>query len=140
MQDFDKIIIQGRVGRDPSAPVISSLNFVTFSVAVDKHWQAEPNVWQKKTKWYSCNTSDHNIAQKIMDEVKKGCPVYVEGMPSINSYKNHQGVMQNIININIKTLDGIRILTSKPKNNDFVKLENKYNKTEEFLIDDDIPF
>ena len=141
MIDFDKITIRGHVGRDPSAPVPSSPNFVTFSVAVDKSRKTSDGGWEKRPNWYGCNTSNNDVAQMVMEVVKKGTPIYLEGVPAgIKSYKNREGVLQHIINIDIKRLDDIRVLTPKPKNNDFVNLKNEYNKPQETFPEDDIPF
>lgn len=140
MTDFERITVKGNVGRNPNNPIESSPNFITFSVGVDRNYKNPQGEWVKKTNWYGCTTSDYEIAQVIMREVKKGSNVYIEGIPSIKSYKDHQGVIQSSISINIKSMDGIRILTDKQKNNNFVTNQKGYDRMEQPLLDDDIPF
>jgi single-strand DNA-binding protein len=93
---MEKLILIGKLGRDPETKEYSGKSMTKFSVAIDKKVKG-----QKETKWYSCVAFD-KLGEIAMLYLKKGCTVYLEGNPSSRLYKNKDGqeVMSNELAVN----------------------------------------
>ena len=85
--NFNKIIILGRVGRDPELKAIPSGSQVcTFSLATSRVWKDKDGEQQEQTEW-------HNVvfwnkpAEIIARYVKKGALLLVEGRVQTRTYE-----------------------------------------------------
>ena len=85
--NFNKIIILGRVGRDPELKAIPSGSQVcTFSLATSRVWKDKDGENQEQTEW-------HNVvfwnkpAEIISRYVKKGALLLVEGRVQTRTYE-----------------------------------------------------
>lgn len=85
--NFNKIIILGRVGRDPELKAIpSGSQVVTFSLATSRVWKDKDGENQEQTEW-------HNVvfwnkpAEIIARYVKKGALLLVEGRVQTRTYE-----------------------------------------------------
>lgn len=85
--NFNKIIILGRVGRDPELKAIPSGSQVcTFSLATSRVWKDKNDENQEQTEW-------HNVvfwnkpAEIIARYVKKGALLLVEGRVQTRTYE-----------------------------------------------------
>ena len=75
MPDFNQVVLAGRLTRDPEYRVTNTgLGLVTFSIA----WSRKYNEHETKC-FLDCKMFHKTKAEKIADDIKKGCPVIVRG-------------------------------------------------------------
>jgi single-stranded DNA-binding protein len=92
MSTFAKIFMVGYVGKDPVTPSPNNPNFVTFSLAVTtKGKDKNTNEVIKTTTWYECQTGIEYVASYIKQHIKKGMPLYLEGIPRCDAYIDKEG-------------------------------------------------
>ena len=105
-----KIIITGRVGRDPESRYAPSGEaFVTFSLAVTTGPKDN-----QKTDWLeiSCNG---RTAETVQKWVKKGSKLLIEGTPSANAYLNKEGKPVATLRV---SANNIEFIGSKERSDD----------------------
>lgn len=85
--NYNKIVIVGRVGRDPELKAIPSGSKVcTFSVATSRVWKDKEEEKHEETEW-------HNVvfwnkpAELIARYIKKGSLILVEGRVQTRTYE-----------------------------------------------------
>ena len=77
----NKVILIGRVGRDPESRNFSNGGgVVSFSLATSEHWKdRESGERKEKTEWHNISIFNENIGKIASQYVKKGSRVYIEG-------------------------------------------------------------
>lgn len=76
---INKVIIIGRVGKDPETKYTASGNAVsTFSMAVTETWKDSNGEKKEKTEWFTI-IAWRKLGEIVGEYVKKGMLVYVEG-------------------------------------------------------------
>lgn len=107
---MQKIIITGNVGKDAIARVINAQrDVINFTVACNEKWLDAQGVQQQKTTWYNCSYFRPTGKTGIAQYLKKGTPVFIEGLPSARCYTPTQGgepVAALEINVSIVELMG----------------------------------
>lgn len=124
-----KVTLLGRVGSDPVLRNTKTGKTVAnFSVADNQKEAGE-----QKTTWYSvsCWDAKAEIAEKI---VRKGDLVYVEGIPSVSSWTDKQGVARSEISISC------RFLQVEKQKKDGVSQAEQASTATDTVGDLDIPF
>ncbi len=83
-----KLAIIGRLGRDAQVRSVNNSYVINFSVAhSERNRQGE-----EMTTWVNCSYWRNNFDQtKIVEYLKKGKLVYVEGTPSVRTYTSNTG-------------------------------------------------
>lgn len=125
-----KVTLLGRVGSDPVTRATKTGKTVAnFSVADNQKDGGE-----QKTTWYSvsCWDAKAEIAEKI---VRKGDLVYVEGVPSVSSWTDKQGVAHSEISISCRFLQ-----VEKQKKGDGSQVTAGSTPSANINDDIDIPF
>jgi len=86
---FQKLILVGRLGRDPEGRYTPSGQAVTnFSVATDRVWTDKEGNKQQKTVWFRI-AAWGRLAETCNEYLSKGRQVLVEG--ELNEPKPYQG-------------------------------------------------
>lgn len=81
-----KIIVTGRVGKDPEKRTTNGgSTFASFSLAVSSGTKANP-----KTDWLDVSVSSEKMVEVVMNYVKKGSQLLIEGSPAVNAYINKE--------------------------------------------------
>jgi single-strand DNA-binding protein len=87
---FQKLIIVGRVGRDPEMRYTKSgVPVTSFSVAVDKRWNNQDGDQQEKTTWFRV-TCWRKLAETAAQYLQKGKLILVEGEIDSSAYTDKQ--------------------------------------------------
>lgn len=88
MSGINKVILIGRVGRDPEIKTLSSgATIATFSLATSEKWtDKETGEKNEKTEWHRC-TAWRKLAEIISQYVAKGSLIYVEGKLQTRSWE-----------------------------------------------------
>lgn len=88
MAGVNKVILVGRLGRDPEVRITNSGNpITTFSMATSEEWR-DKNTGEKKTKteWHNIVVFN-NLADIASRYLKKGHNVYIEGKLQTTEYE-----------------------------------------------------
>ena len=104
MRSIASITIAGHVGKDPSTPMSSNPNFITFSVGVSSSIKTKEGTFDQKTDWYNCFSYRENLVELIKAQVHKGTGVIIIGSPSIRSYFDKEGKERLSMEINIEKI------------------------------------
>lgn len=84
-----KLQIIGHLGRDANVNTVNGKSVINFSVAHTESYKDAQGVKHDVTTWVSCSFWVERTA--LAAYLTKGTMVYVEGIPSANSYTNQQG-------------------------------------------------
>ena len=88
----NKVILIGRLGRDPEAFNTTTGKVVsTFSLATDRRYTNEQGEKVEETEWHNC-VAYGKVAEVINKFLKKGREVYVEGYLRTREFTGKDGV------------------------------------------------
>ena len=88
---MNKIIIIGRLGRDPEMRYSTSGNPMTnFSVASSRRYTTAAGEQREQTEWFNC-TAFGRLADVCNQYLARGQQVYVEGRISTRQYSRQDG-------------------------------------------------
>lgn len=131
---LNKVMLIGRLGRDPESKITQSGKSVcTFTLATDTGYGGN-----KKTDWHNITVFD-KAADNCAKFLRKGSPVYVEGRISYDAYEK-DGIKHTTTKIIANTV--LFIATSKVN----AQAPPGYQQTfsddtfEGYPLDDEIPF
>jgi single-strand DNA-binding protein len=123
MSNVNKVIIVGRVGRDPEIRYTGNgAAICNLSVATSRSWK-DKNSGDKKeeTEWHRVSMFD-KLAEITGEYVKKGALVYVEGRLKTRKWTDKDGVEKYTTEIQAEQMqmlggkqDGERAASAVPK-------------------------
>jgi len=121
--NFNKIIIAGRLARDPERRISSDGKvFANFTIAVNRNFKAD------EADFFDC-VCFGNTADYILNYVRKGYLVLVEGSLQINKWADRDGVKHSKPEI---IANVVRNFEKKKENaEEYTEKEGKSTKTEE---------
>ena len=128
----NRVIILGRLGKNPEVKTTNSGSFCTFSIATSEKWMKDGQK-HEQTEWHNC-VAFGKVAELVSKYVFKGSQVYIEG--SLKTTKKDDKYFTNINVQTIQFLDGKK---------DSGESETKQNYAmpipkNDFFTADDIPF
>ena len=99
---MNKIIITGNLGKDAEIKNLQSgKQCLNFSVGVQAGTKAEP-----KTVWYNCTSwNEKTITGGVVNYLRKGTKVLIEGVPGARAYNNQAGEAQVSMEILINNIE-----------------------------------
>lgn len=87
MLNINRIMVTGRLTRDPETKYLSSGTAITnLSLAVNRRFQDKNGEWQEETMFLDVETFG-KIAERAAETLRKGRPVYVEGRLKQDSWE-----------------------------------------------------
>lgn len=115
----NKVILVGRLGRDPEARYMPNGEAVTnFSIATDEQWRDRNGERQTRTEWH--NVTLYGKQGEIANQyLRKGSQVFIEGRIQSRKYSGKDGIERiayDIIGSEMKML-GSRNETAAMGNN-----------------------
>lgn len=92
MVSINKVIVLGRLGRDPESRTTSSgSTVVRLAVATDRRYKDSSGEKQKETEWHSISVFGKTA--EIADQyLRKGSEVYIEGRLHTRKYQDKEGI------------------------------------------------
>jgi single-strand DNA-binding protein len=91
--DLNKVMIIGRLTRDPESKTIASGQMVaTFSVATNRQWTDKQSGEKKSQTEYHNIVAWRRLAEICTQYLKKGTQVYLEGHLQTRSWDDPSGV------------------------------------------------
>jgi single-strand DNA-binding protein len=110
MPSFNKVILIGRLTRDPELRYTSSgLAVASFSIAVDRRFK-DQQTGERKTDFFRC-TAWRQKAEFVQQYIQKGRLVCVEGSIELNEFTGQDGSRRLSADVqcdNIETLEAAR--------------------------------
>lgn len=88
----NKVILVGRLGRDPEARYMPNGDAVTnFSIATDEQWRDHKGERQTRTEWHSI-TLFGKLGEIASQYLSKGSQVFIEGRIQSRKYSGKDGI------------------------------------------------
>ncbi len=89
----NKVILVGKLGRDPEARTVGQGQVVNLSVATSETWKDKQSGERKeKTEWHRVTIWNENLGKIATQYLKKGSAVYLEGQLETRKWTDQQGV------------------------------------------------
>ena len=103
MASLNKVILIGRLGRDPEIITFENGNKkVTFSLATSERYRDRDQNWVEQTDWHSIVVLGY-LANDIAEgrrNYAKGDLMYVEGKLRTRQYTDQQGIVRYVTEVN----------------------------------------
>lgn len=95
MASFNRIIMMGRLTRDPQLSYLPSQTpVVEFGLASSRQWRSKEGEQREETCFIDCQAFGR-MAENISKYFKKGRPVLIEGRLSFNQWETPEGVKRS---------------------------------------------
>lgn len=92
MASVNKVILLGRLGRDPETKTSQGGTMICrLAVATDRKWKDKDGNRQEETEWHSVSIFGRT-AEIAEQYLRKGSEVYVEGRLHTRKYTDKEGV------------------------------------------------
>jgi len=139
---INKIILLGRVGKEPEIRTMNNGNEVAiFNLATSETWK-DKQTGQKKesTEWHRVVIYSKGLVGIVKQYVHKGSKLYLEGTLRTKKFKDKQGADKTFTEITLQGFNCIlQIVDSKKPTNDNNQNFNREEQIEE-TYDDEIPY
>lgn len=90
MSGINKVILVGRVGKDPETRYLTNGEAVTnLSIATSEKWKDKAGEQQEKTEWHNL-VFYRRLAEVVGEYVKKGALIYIEGKLSTRKWQDKE--------------------------------------------------
>lgn len=109
MSGVNKVIVVGRLGKDPEVKYTSSGKIVAnFSLAVDESYKNAQDEKVKKTEWIDFVAWGKSVENFIQPYLHQGDMVYVEGKIQKRSWEDKQsGGKRYATEVNVTNIQGL---------------------------------
>jgi len=93
-KSVNKVTLLGRLGQDPVLRGTERTPVVTFSIATNESWKSKENdgEYQIRTEWHNIAVFSEPLQNVVMDRVKKGMRVQIDGRIRYSEYEK-EGVL-----------------------------------------------
>jgi len=117
MSDVNKIILVGRVGRDPESKTFDGgREVVSFSLATSERWKDKSGERKEVTVWHNVVVRSAGASAIAKTYVHKGSRLYVEGTLSKRKYTGKDGAEKEAVEVVVGPYGGdIRLLDAPEK-------------------------
>jgi len=155
----NKVILIGRLGRDPEARAMNNGGtVVNLSVATEESWRDKNSgERQKRTEWHRVVIFNEKLAEVAEKYLQKGSLVYIEGALQTRKWTDQSGTEKYSTEVVLQRFRGeLTMLDSKgggnrsddygdqepndPNGNQFAAGGGKSSRPKPAPIDYDIPF
>lgn len=111
MSSVNKVIIVGRLGKDPESRTLPDGRAVTnYDLATSERWKDKSTGDQReKTEWHRC-ASFGRVAEVVAQYSKKGDLLYVEGSLYTEKWQDKEGKDRYTTKVRVHS---VQFLTSK---------------------------
>lgn len=90
MGNINKVILVGRIGKDPEVKTVGSSKVASFSMATSEKWTDKDKKTQERTEWHSVVVWG-KLAEVIEKYAGKGKELYIEGKLQTRSWDKEGG-------------------------------------------------
>ena len=103
-----KMQVLGNLGQDATVNNVNGKNVANFSVAHKESWTTQQGEKKEKTTWVSCSLWYES--SRLVQYLKKGTQVFLEGVPEAGVYTNQQG--QSVASLKLRVTN-VQLLGGK---------------------------
>lgn len=114
MGNVNKVVLVGRLGKDPESIQFESAKKVTFSLATSEVYYDKENVKREITEWHNV-VMWRGLAETAERFLKKGDQVYIEGKIRTRSWEDKETQQKRYI-VEIQA-DNMQMLSTSRNNN-----------------------
>lgn len=109
----NKVILVGRVGKDPEIRDVNGTKVAQFTLATSERGYTTQSGQQipERTEWHNIVVW-RGLAEVAEKYIRKGSQLYIEGKIKTRSYDDNQGIKRYVTEI---MADNIQMLGSKPE-------------------------
>lgn len=136
----NKVILLGRIGKDPDTRYMTSGEAVTnITLATSETWKDKSGEKQESTTWHNL-VFYKKLAEIAGEYLKKGSQIYVEGRIQNRKYQDKEGKDRYVTEIIVNEM---KMLGGKPEEEKKERQEKPKDKQQGNSFDnfyDDIPF
>jgi len=144
-KDLNKVMIIGRLGKDPEMRYTTGGSPVTtFSVAAGRQWKDGNGDAREETEWFNVVTWN-KLAEICNEHLRKASRVYIEGRLQTHQWQDQEGQTRyrtEVIASDMIMLDGRSSRDGAPED-DYVQRNSARsagNRSSADIGDEDIPF
>lgn len=101
---MNKVILIGRVGKDPETRSVNEKTVANITLATSKSYKNSTGERVTNTEWHRL-TAWSPIADIFEKYVKKGDQIAVEGEIQTRSYDDNEGVKRHVTEIMVRNLE-----------------------------------
>jgi single-strand DNA-binding protein len=135
----------GNIGRDATVKTMDrGVIAINFPVAHNKNWRDKRSGETKtKTTWVNCTIwKKEGSPQRILDFLKKGALVELEGTPFAKAYAQEDGTIRTEIRLNVSKTNVLRPVKCEDENCDDMVDSDESNdgfdsSLDDFTLDED---
>ena len=107
MSGVNKVILVGRLGRDPESRSFSSGGrVVNLRLATSETWKDKQGERQEKTEWHSVAIFNEKLGEIAEKYLRKGSEVYIEGQIETRKWQDQSGADRYSTEIVIRPFRG----------------------------------
>ena len=148
MASLNKVILIGRLGKDPEITTFESGNRkMSVTMATTERYRDRDNNWVDQTEWHNLDAWG-NLANDIADKRRnyaKGDMMYVEGRLRSRQYTDNQGINRTVTEIQVDKL--MQLVSARPAQQSSNYQEPTYQApvapdpfANQQMTQDDLPF
>ena len=138
MAGVNKVILVGRLGRDPEVRYTSSGTAVAnFSIATSEQWTNKDGEKQERTEWHKI-VAWKRIGEICGEYLHKGSQIYIEGRLQTRDWEDRDGNKRYTTEVIAQTM---QMLGSADKGGKAETTDERFPVEEPVTVpEDDIPF
>lgn len=141
--DINRVVLVGRLVRDPELRPYSNGNVCKFSIANGRSYATKGGEKKEETSFFNC-TAWGRQGEIIHQYCKKGSQVIIEGRLQQRSWEDKEGKKQSSVDIIVENLQMLSKRESSGRGDEGAVYEPNFQASPEipegFDDDDDIPF
>lgn len=135
MASLNKVILIGRLGKDPEITTFESGNRkMSVTLATTERYRDRDNNWVDQTEWHNL-IAWGNLANDIADKRRnyaKGDMMYIEGRLRTRQYTDSQGINRTITEIQVDKM--MQLVPGRPTQSNYNLPPTGYPQTQEPAI------
>lgn len=142
MSSVNKVILVGRLGKDPEVRYTSSGKAVAnFSLATDESYKDNKGERQKKTEWHNVVVWGVAVENYVQPYLHKGDLIFVEGKLQTRQWEDKQGQKRFTTEVNAFDIKGLNVTRSEGNQGTAAGQSRPGDRNEAPEVsDEDIPF
>ncbi|MFH1351577.1 MAG: single-stranded DNA-binding protein [Pseudomonadota bacterium] len=139
MAGINKVILIGRLGRDPEVRYTPSGSAVAnFTIATSEQWTGKDGEKQERTEWHSI-VAWGRLGEICGEYLHKGSQIYIEGRIQTRSWEDKEGVKRYKTEIIVQSMQMLGAASNREGRAEGP--EERFPTEEPVSVpDDDIPF
>jgi single-strand DNA-binding protein len=138
MSSLNKVCLIGRVGKEPE--ISQDNKWVKFTLATSESWKDKSGEKKELTEWHNIISFQENVVKLVKNYIQKGSLLYIEGKLKTSKYQDKQGNDKYTTQVEISYGGCIKMIGSKPNNDENEVVESKSITQQANESSDEIPF